>query len=113
TPPDAPSNIHHGAGIEALGGAKPFTLHPDGVAWLYVASGLKDGPLPAHYEPLESLFSNLVYSQQEDPAADRKRRPDNPYANSPADPRYPYILSTYRLTEHHTAGGMSRTLSHL
>src|SRR5207248_5562135 len=27
--------------------------------------------------------------------------------------RYPYVLTTYRLTEHHTAGGMTRTLSHL
>jgi len=39
-------------------------------------------------------------------------RPDNPYASSP-DPRFPHVLTTYRLTEHHTAGGMSRTLSHL
>jgi formate dehydrogenase major subunit len=39
-------------------------------------------------------------------------RPDNPYASSP-DERFPHILTTYRLTEHHTAGGMSRTLSHL
>jgi len=29
------------------------------------------------------------------------------------DPRFPHVLTTYRLTEHHTAGGMSRTLSHL
>jgi formate dehydrogenase major subunit len=112
-PPDAPSDIHHGSGVEALGGARPFTLHPDGVGWLFVASGLKDGPLPAHYEPLESVLSNPVYQQQTDPAVDRKMRPDNLYANSPGDPRYPYVLSTYRLTEHHTAGGMSRTLSHL
>jgi formate dehydrogenase major subunit len=40
-------------------------------------------------------------------------RPDNPYAREFADPRYPYVLTTYRLTEHHTAGGMTRTLSHL
>ena len=44
-----------GQGVDALGGAKPFTLHPDGVGWLYVSSGLKDGPLPTHYEPLESV----------------------------------------------------------
>ncbi len=112
-PPDTPSNIHHGTGVEALGGAKPFTLHPDGVAWLFVASGLKDGPLPTHYEPLESPVSNSLYHQETDPAVDPKVRPDNMYANSPGDPRYPYVLSTYRLTEHHTAGGMSRTLSHL
>lgn len=113
TPPDAPSDIHHGTGVEALGGARPFTLHPDGVGWLYVPSGLKDGPLPSHYEPLESPIHNPVYQQQSDPAADKKERPDNRYAKSPADSGFPYVLSTYRLTEHHTAGGMSRTLSHL
>jgi formate dehydrogenase major subunit len=113
TPPSAPENIQHGKGVEALGGAKPFTLHPDGVAWLYVSSGLKDGPLPAHYEPLESVVKNGLYDQQTNPASDKKERPDNPYARSTGDPRFPYVLSTYRLTEHHTAGGMSRQLSHL
>ena len=28
-------------------------------------------------------------------------------------PRFPYVLTTYRLTEHHTAGGMTRWLSWL
>jgi formate dehydrogenase major subunit len=111
--PDTPDNLSNGEGVEALGGARPFTLHPDGVGWIYVASGLKDGPLPTHYEPLESPLSNPLYKQQSDPAVQKKERPDNPYAQSPADPRYPYVLTTYRLTEHHTAGGMTRTLSHL
>jgi formate dehydrogenase major subunit len=39
-------------------------------------------------------------------------RPGNLYA-SLGDERFPYILTTYRLTEHHTSGAMSRTLSHL
>ncbi len=112
TPPDAPSNLKSGRGPEALGGARPFTLHPDGVGWLYVPSGLKDGPLPTHYEPLESIVVNPLYSQQTNPASDRKKRPDNAYAAA-EDSRFPYILTTYRLTEHHTAGGMSRHLSHL
>ena len=100
-------------GMEAIAGDKPFILHPDGVGWLFVTSGLKDGPLPTHYEPLESLFGNALYPKHADnPAADKKERPDNPYAR-PQDERFPYVLSTYRLTEHHTAGGMSRTLSHL
>lgn len=111
-PPDRPANIQGGKGTEALGGARPFTLHPDGVGWLYVASGLKDGPLPAHYEPLESPVGNPLYDQQTNPAADWKRRADNPYVAS-QDARFPYVLTTYRLTEHHTAGGMSRHLSHL
>jgi formate dehydrogenase major subunit len=111
-PPDHPGDLQNGQGVQALGGARPFTLHPDGVAWLYVPSGLKDGPLPTHYEPLESPFHNPMYAQETNPAADRKERPDNPYA-SHGDPKYPFVLTTYRLTEHHTAGGMSRTLSHL
>ena len=100
-------------GDAALRGDAPFIMHPDGVGWIWVASGLKDGPLPAHYEPLESPVRNLVYGQQTNPAADALERNDNVYANSPGDPRYPYVLTTYRLTEHHTAGGMTRTLSHL
>jgi formate dehydrogenase major subunit len=111
--PDTPDHLDKGKGVEALGGARPFTLHPDGVGWIYVASGLKDGPLPTHYEPLESLIHNPLYQQQDNPAAQKKARPDNPYANSPGDPRFPYVLTTYRLTEQHTAGGMTRTLSHL
>lgn len=100
-------------GDAALPGDAPFIMHPDGVGRLYVPGGLKDGPLPAHYEPFESPVHNRVYPQQVNPAADPKDRPDNPYARSPGDARYPYVLTTYRLTEHHTAGGMSRTLSHL
>jgi formate dehydrogenase major subunit len=89
-------------------------MHPDGRGWLYVSSGLKDGPLPAHFEPLESPVRNAIYpEQQTNPPSDKKERPDNSYAKSPGDPRFPYVLSTYRLTEHHTAGGMSRVLSHL
>ena len=112
TPPNAPSDVENGKGVKALGGARPFTLHPDGLGWLYVASGLKDGPLPSHYEPLESPTANPLYRQQNNPAAARMERPDNPYAKV-EDPRFPYVLTTYRLTEHHTAGGMTRTLTHL
>jgi formate dehydrogenase major subunit len=110
--PDAKGDPGKG-GDEALAGDAPFIMHPDGVGWLFVPSGLKDGPLPAHYEPLESNLGNDLYPDQlANPAADRKERPDNAYATSP-DARFPYILTTYRLTEHHTSGAMSRTLAHL
>jgi formate dehydrogenase major subunit len=110
-PPDyKPAN---GAeGDAAIAGDQPFIMHPDGVGWLYVSSGLKDGPLPAHYEPLESPFANPLYQQNIDPAVKLCERPDNQYAST-GDKRFPYVLTTYRLTEHHTAGGMSRNLSHL
>jgi formate dehydrogenase major subunit len=100
-------------GDAALRGDAPFLMHPDGVGWIWVPSGLKDGPLPAHYEPIESPVANAIYPQQGNPAADKHDRPDNRYADSPGDPRFPYVLTTHRLTEHHTAGGMTRTLSHL
>ncbi len=112
-PPDHKGDINKG-GLEALDGDKPFGMHPDGKGWLFVSSGLKDGPLPAHFEPLESPVANPIYpAEQYNPPTDKKERPDNPYAKSPDDPRFPFVLTTYRLTEHHTAGGMSRGLSHL
>ena len=100
-------------GDEALAGTAPFIMHADGAGWIWVAKGLKDGPLPAHYEPFESPISNPVYAQQVNPPADPKIRADNPYAESPVGDQYPCVLTTYRLTEHHTAGGMTRTLPHL
>ena len=99
-------------GDEALPGDAPFIMHPDGVGWIWVPSGLKDGPLPVHYEPLESNVRNPLYAQDKNPASLWMKREGNEYANSPDD-RFPYVLTTYRLTEHHTAGGMSRTLPHL
>ncbi|HXN17556.1 MAG TPA: molybdopterin-dependent oxidoreductase [Candidatus Binatus sp.] len=100
-------------GDAALAGDKPYILHADGFGWLWVPVGLNDGPLPTHYEPLESPVSNPLYPQrQANPVGLNRARPGNEYATSP-DARFPYVLTTYRLTEHHTAGGMSRTLSHL
>jgi formate dehydrogenase major subunit len=100
-------------GMKAIAGDKPFIMHPDGVGWLWVSSGLKDGPLPTHYEPLEAVVKNELYPDRPyNPPAQKKERPDNAYG-FPYDKRFPHVLTTYRLTEHHTAGGMSRTLSHL
>jgi formate dehydrogenase major subunit len=103
-------------GPDAIRGDEPFVMQADGKSWLFVPSGLKDGPLPAHYEPHESPFRNPLYDQQSNPARQTFSRPLNPY--QPTDGQagadvYPYVLTTYRLTEHHTAGGMSRTLPYL
>jgi formate dehydrogenase major subunit len=110
---DAPASTGSGLGDLFAGDTGgPFIMHADGLGWLWVANGLRDGPLPAHYEPLESPTVNALYPQQSNPVADRRERPDNPWAAT-ADPAFPHVLTTYRLTEHHTAGGMSRTLSRL
>ncbi|MCP2351225.1 formate dehydrogenase major subunit [Nonomuraea roseoviolacea subsp. carminata] len=96
---------------DALAGTDPFIMQSDGKGWLYVPSGLADGPLPAHYEPHESPVANILYGQRANPARRTYDRPESPY-NRPG-PLFPYVLTTYRLTEHHTAGGMSRPLAYL
>jgi len=100
-------------GKETIGGADPIIMQADGRSWIFVPSGLEDGPLPTHYEPEESVARNLLYRQQCNPARMEWYRDDNPYQQPWNDPRFPYLATTYRLTEHHTAGGMSRWLSWL
>ena len=99
-------------GLDAIPGDAPFILHEDGLGWIYVPKGLKDGPFPTHYEPLESPVSNELYSRDTNPPEHWFPRSENRFA-PPGDSRFPFVLTTYRLTEHHTAGGMSRFLSHL
>ena len=83
---------------------------------LYVPQGLIDGPLPTHYEPVESPFRNPLYGQQGNPTRKQYQRDDNRMNPSPPDDHsdvFPYVFTTSRLTEHHTAGGMSRYLEYL
>src|SRR5207302_3173612 len=83
---------------------------------LFTPAGIQDGPLPAHYEPHESPVMNSLYSQQANPVRqifNRRHNLTNPNAGEPGAERYPYVLTTYRLTEHHTAGGMTRFLPFL
>jgi formate dehydrogenase major subunit len=106
--PDTPIKPD-GTGIDAHAGSDPFIMMVDGRGWLFVPTGLRDGPLPAHYEPVESPVKNLLYSQETNPVLKRWDRPENKMI-AHGDAEYPYVLTTYRLTEHHTAGGMSRFL---
>jgi formate dehydrogenase major subunit len=103
---------------KALRGADPFIQQPDGRAWLFVPDGLKDGPFPTHYEPQESPVRNPLYTRQSNPVRQQfPRRRFNPYNHPPDTPQpdgpFPYVATTYRLTEHHTAGAMSRYVAYL
>ena len=96
-------------GDAALAGDAPFIMQADGRGWLFTPMGLKDGPLPTHYEPDESPVRNPLYSQQSNPARQILKHRLNPRNDGgDGNARYPYVMTTYRLTEHHTAGGMSR-----
>ena len=104
-------------GAEALGGCDAFIMQGDGKAWLYVPTGLADGPLPTHYEPQDSPVRNLLHRPQRNPV--RVPHPSTehnryqPSGDEVGSEVYPYAATTYRLTEHHTAGGMSRWVPYL
>jgi formate dehydrogenase major subunit len=98
-----------GIGLDAHSGTDAFIMKADGVGWLYVPTGLLDGPLPTQYEPAESPVHNPLYKQQSSPVLKYWNDPANPLATV-ADPKFPYVMTTYRLTEHYLAGAMSRWL---
>ena len=113
--PDARPDAKVG-GPAALAGNDAFIMQPDGKAWLFAPKGMIDGPLPTHYEPVESKIPNLMYPQQNQPTRVVMPNKDNltaPGHGEPLSEVYPYVFTTYRLTEHHTAGGMSRWLPYL
>ena len=118
TPTKAPDYVppEDATAQKALRGDEPFIMQGDGRAWLFAPNGIVDGPFPTHYEPHESPFDNPLYGQRANPVREEYRRRDNPYNPTDGEPgadSYPFVMTTYRLTEHHTAGGMSRTLPFL
>ncbi len=103
-------------GPAALAGDDPFIMQADGKGWLFAPQGMVDGPLPTHYEAQESPVTNPLYTQQSNPSRLIYPRKDNlwsPSGDAPGSDVYPFVFTTYRLTEHHTAGGMSRWLPYL
>src|SRR5207253_1861588 len=100
-PPDA-------KGMAAIAGNQPFIMKPDGLGWLFAPGAAKDGPLPAHYEPLESPVGNLLYPRQRcTPTVRTFPGPLNILA-AEATEEYPVVACTFRLTEHYLSGPMSR-----
>jgi formate dehydrogenase major subunit len=85
-------------------------MRPDGMGWLFVPAGLVDGPLPTHYEPVESPVANTLYKQQNSPVFKYWKDTAGNELAKVGDPKFPYVITTYRLTEHYLAGGMSRWL---
>lgn len=99
--PVAPGQVH------ALGvpGDTPFIMKPQGLGGIW--GPLPDGPIPVHYEPYESPVKNALYNQQSVPTA---RTYNSPYDKFGTTEQFPYVVTTYRLTEHQTSGVMTRSL---
>jgi formate dehydrogenase major subunit len=103
----APDDAH---GEAAIDGDTPFAMLEYGRSEIFGVNGTSDGPMPTHYEPRESPVGNALYPNvQYNPVLKEWRRRDNPY-HAIGDPKYPYVVTTYRLTEHHASGVMSRQL---
>ena len=93
------------------GGWKPGTKHPfimlpEGLGRLF-AAGLADGPMPEHYEPMESPARNIMNSQKINPAVTIL---DSVKGDFGSKARFPYVATSYRVTEHWQAGAMTRNL---
>jgi formate dehydrogenase major subunit len=94
---------------DAKGGDSPYIMRADGKGALF--GPLLDGPFPEHYEPIESVQKNLLSKQQNNPVAKIWKVADGKNQLAPmGSPDYPYVITTYRLTEHHLSGVMSRYL---
>lgn len=89
------------------GGKLPFIMKPLGVGTIF-GSGLGDGPFPTHYEALESPFrENPLYKKHRiNPTV--KIFGTDADAFVFCDTRYPYVGTTYRVTEHWQTGLMTR-----
>jgi formate dehydrogenase major subunit len=95
-------------GLDAIAGDKPFIMKPDGVGWLFAPGAIRDGPLPTHYEPVESPVGNLLYPDQDtNPTVRFFEGPLNQVEHTPAWD-HTVVATTYRLTEHYLSGPMSR-----
>ena len=94
---------------DAKNGDKPFIMRADLVGAFF--GPLNDGPFPEHYEPVESPTKNLLSKQQNNPVVKIWSVPDHKNDLAPLGSKdYPYVITTYRLTEHHLSGVMSRYL---
>jgi formate dehydrogenase major subunit len=106
----------HASGPDAIAGDQAFIMQADGRGWLFAPAGVADGPLPTHYEPQDSPLPNRLHNQQRNPARQVYAHKHNRYHPDPDTPGadvFPYAVTTYRLTEHFTAGGMTRWTPYL
>jgi len=95
-------DVIDGFGANAPSEIYPFIMQPEGVGRLF-GMGMADGPCPEHYEPWESPVKNLISNTQLNPAV-KVWRPEELGTFE----KYPYVATTYRVTEHWQSGSMTR-----
>jgi formate dehydrogenase major subunit len=80
----------------------PFIMTPEGLARFFVPlAGMADGPFPEHYEPIESPVANPLHAKQSNSPVVKKFKTDVDAKQYGTSDKFPYICTTYRLTEHY------------
>ncbi|WP_088707213.1 formate dehydrogenase-N subunit alpha [Noviherbaspirillum denitrificans] len=80
-------------------GMGPFIMNPEGIGRLFCVDKLVDGPFPEHYEPMETpLGTNPLHPKVVNSPAVRIFKGDKARLGTPDE--FPFVGTTYRLTEH-------------
>ena len=87
-------------------GKYPFIMTAAGVGALF-GPGLVDGPFPEHYEALECpLEENVMSKQRINPTIKIFGEKEDAFFS--CDVRYPFVATTYRVSEHWQTGVLTR-----
>jgi len=87
-------------------GKLPFIMMATGVGGIF-GPGLADGPFPEHYEALECpLEENSMSKQRINPTIKLFKDKEDAYYS--CDTRFPFVATTYRVSEHWQTGVMTR-----
>jgi formate dehydrogenase major subunit len=88
----------YGPTVPPSQGVGPFIMNAEGVGRLFARDTMAEGPFPEHYEPFESPSENILHPKvKSNPVA--RVYPDDK-ANFGTSTDFPYVGTTYRLTEH-------------
>jgi formate dehydrogenase major subunit len=80
-------------------GVSPFIMNNEGVGRLFALDKMAEGPFPEHYEPFESpIGTNPLHPKVVSNPAARVFDKDREHFGTNAE--FPYVGTTYRLTEH-------------
>jgi formate dehydrogenase major subunit len=93
--PDVPD---YGPTLAPERNAGPYIMNAEGVARLFARRMLAEGPFPEHYEPFESPVANPLHPKTSSNPAARVFKGDLEAFGTAKD--FPYVATTYRLTEH-------------
>ena len=87
-------------------GKYPFIMMATGVGAIF-GPGLVDGPFPEHYEALECpLEENVMSKQRINPTIKIFGEKEDAFYS--CDVRYPFVATTYRVSEHWQTGVLTR-----